>query len=212
MTSKLIAFCGIDGAGKTTLVRMLAERRAISAIYLKKDHTSARDLVAAFHAPARREPHDWEVGPFAAAIALATAVDFLAYYAGQIAPALKRGGAVVVDRYTPCYQAYLDSTEYPYDASLMFAGVRAADLIVYIDTPYELALRRCLDRGGGTEDESPGLLRRFAAAYQRVLARTAIPVLRIDNSAAIEASYARVAAELAAWLSDRTSSGRGDSA
>jgi thymidylate kinase len=192
--NRLVAFCGIDGAGKSTLVQLLASRQELDACVLKKEDKHACELVARHHARQHHDARDWETGPFAAAVALATAIDFLSHYTAAIVPALARQSLVIVDRYTPCYEAYLESTGYPYDAALVFAGVRPADLVVYVETPVELALARCQARGSAGEDETAGVQRRFAAAYERVLARAPCSVVRVRNDGSIEDAYAQALA------------------
>jgi dTMP kinase len=167
---RLIAVCGIDGAGKSSLVAQVAARLGPPVLAVRKD---VRDAVERFerHAPPDAgDPDRWSGGPFAQCVAAASALDFLRHYERVIAPALAAGHLVLADRYAPCYRAYLRATRTPLDDAAPFAGLPVPDLSVLVDVPVEVAVARHWARGGPSPDETPAVLTAVRGAYHALVA------------------------------------------
>lgn len=188
--TRLIALCGIDGAGKSTLSRRLRERRALEdAAFVRKELHDTTNAVRLYHRRTYGDARDWITGPYAYSMGLAAAFDFLRHYDEVIRPLLGTRRHVVSDRYSICYQAYLLSTAYPLPVDDMFDKIVPPDLVVYVDVPVSVAVERQAARGGASEDEAPEVMERFEEAYRKLLPHLDCPVLELDNDRALEESY-----------------------
>ncbi len=156
---RLITFEGIDGSGKTTQARLLAER-------LTEEGHAVTFL---------REPGGTVLGERIREILLDTAHDDMSpvaelflYLAARaqitfaaIRPAIDRGGVVVMDRFmdsTTAYQGYARGLGFDLARELnaVATGGLLPDLTIVIDTPADIGLSRL----GGEPDrlESEGLM------------------------------------------------------
>lgn len=188
--TRLIAFCGIDGAGKSTLIRMLREEGALrDAAFVRKEIRDTTTAVELYHRRSHGDSRDWITGAYAYSMGLAAAFDFLRHYRVAIEPLLGEHRHVVSDRYSICYQAYLLSTGYPLPVGDMFEHVARPDLVVYVHVPVPVAAERQAARGGASEDETPAVMERFAAAYRELLPRLGCPILEIPNDRAVAETY-----------------------
>lgn len=179
---RLVAVCGIDGAGKSSLVARVAARLGPPVLAVRKD---VRDAVELFQRHARPDPGDperWSGGPFAHCVAAASALDFLRHYEKAIAPALAAGRLVLADRYAPCYQAYLRATGAPLDDAAPFAGLPVPDLAVLVDVPVDVAVARHWERGGPSADETPAVLTAVRGAYRALAAEEPERWRILDNT------------------------------
>ncbi len=159
----LVAFEGLDGSGKSTQARRLADAL----------------LERGYGVVPTREPTD---GPWGQRIRqsrttgrLAPREEFEVFLEDRrlhvdevIEPALRSGQVVVVDRY------YLSSIAYQGARGLDPVAIRAAneavvprpDLVFLFDVPVEVGLRRIVDRGGEPDSfERASDLTRFAAIF-----------------------------------------------
>ncbi|MEQ1572195.1 MAG: dTMP kinase [Myxococcota bacterium] len=143
MRGKLIAFEGIDGAGKTTQARRLVHalvQRGRPATYTKEptDGPDGRRLRAS--ARAGRLPAEEELALFVR--------DRQAHVRELILPALAQGVTVVVDRYFPSTAAYQGARGLDPAAILAQneAFAPAPDLGVWIDVEPAVGLARVRGR------------------------------------------------------------------
>jgi len=204
---------GMDGAGKTTQIRLLAERL----------RTAGHDVVLT------REPGGTALAERIRALvvegdpdSMDAHTELLLYTAARrhhvlhtIQPALSRGAIVLCDR-------FIDSTHALQGA----AGVSAStidtlhhsyvgidpDLVLFFDLDPDVALTRAVARGGATQAEDR-MERKGAAFHARVGAilreRACLPGrLRIDANGSINTVAGRVDAQLMPLLPSPSSTQR----
>jgi len=201
--TRLIAFCGIDGAGKSTLVRRLAAEAFLpDAVFLHKSFSATADLVKRHHPRPFRDGREYLGGSFAHAVAFASTLDFVHHYHENIRPHLGHRRFVVADRYSLCYQAYARSAGAPLDVGGLLAEVRPPDLVVYVTVPPEVAVGRYEQRGGAGEDENAEVMVRFDRAYRELLPVAGAPVATLRNEGAFDDTYAALRRALAPLLED----------
>jgi dTMP kinase len=192
---RLVALEGIDGCGKSTQARLLAERLGAVSTFepgATPLGESLRTLLLGRHgAP---------VAPRAEALLMAA--DRAQHVADVISPALEDGRWVVTDRYsasTLAYQGFgrgLDRSELDGLVGWATGGIRA-DLTVLFDLPVAVAAARRRDGGGGTGDdrmEAEGLAfqQRVADGYLALAAEGTDPWLVVDATEPVDVVAADV--------------------
>jgi dTMP kinase len=194
---RLIALEGIDGCGKSTQARLLADR--IGALYTFEPGATAlgaslRTLLLE-PGPAVHERTE----------ALLMAADRAQHVAEVVRPALGRGRWVVTDRFsasTLAYQGYGRSLDIGELAQLVewATGGLTPDLAILVEVDPALGLAR---RRGSVDDrmeaEGDGFLQRVADGYRRVVERQETPWLVVDGGGTID----QVAAEIWAGVQSR---------
>ncbi len=180
----LIAFEGIDGSGKSTQARLLADRVGAMLTF----EPGATDLGSALRA-LLLDPHRPAVDGRAEALLMVA--DRAQHVAQVVRPALDAGRWVVTDRYsasTLAYQGFgrgLDGGEL---ASLIAwaTGGLVPDLTVLVDLPVAAASARRL---GSAEDrfegEGAGFQQRVADGYHRMAREFAEGWLVVDGSGTV---------------------------
>ncbi|HEY5110008.1 MAG TPA: dTMP kinase [Acidimicrobiales bacterium] len=194
---RLVALEGIDGCGKSTQARMLAERLGVA---------STLEPVATFEpgaTPLGASLRSLLLGRDGAPVApraeaLLMAADRAQHVADVIAPALAAGRWVVTDRYsasTLAYQGFgrgLDLAELEELVGWATGGLRP-DLTVLFDLPVEVAAAR--RRGDGDDRmEAEGLAfqQRVADGFQSLAAGGTEPWLVVDATEPVEMIAAAV--------------------
>lgn len=200
-----ISFEGIDGSGKSTQARLLAEalREAGREVVLTREpggSAGAEEIrkLLLTGAGDRWSP-ETEVLLFTAARR-----DHLERV---IAPALARGAVVICDRFadsTRVYQGVGRADLRPLVDGLhaMMIG-QEPDLTVLIDIAPEAGLARAAERGGGEarfESFGPGLQERLRAGFLALAAEHPARFVVIDGARAIEAVAADIARAVEARL------------
>lgn len=196
---RLVALEGIDGCGKSTQARRLAD--AIDAVLTREP--GGTDLGRALRA-VLLEPSDAVVSDRAEALLLAA--DRAQHVSEVIGPALASGRWVVTDRFSASTLAYqgsgrgLDRGEL--DTLVGWAtGGLAADLNVLIDVPVDVAVAR---RAGIAPDRLEGLDRDFhervRSAYREMAADGPNLWLVVDGTAQVDAVSAAVLSGVQARL------------
>jgi dTMP kinase len=188
---RLIALEGIDGCGKSTQARLLADRLGA--------HLTFEPGATRLGGSLRTLLLDPDQPPVSGrAEALLMAADRAQHIAEVVQPALDAGTWVVTDRFsasTLAYQGYgrgLDGSEL---ASLIGWATQGLtpDLTVLIDVPVDLARER---RGGSDQDrlELEGELfqRRVAEGYHRLAEEAVTPWLVVDGTGPVEEVAAAV--------------------
>ena len=187
----LITFEGIEGCGKSTQARRLAERLGGRALLTREPGGTAIGLAVreVLLDPASRD--------------MAPVTELLLYFADRaqhmaegVRPALARGLVVLCDRHVEsslAYQGYgrrlsLDAIRSL--AELATGGLRP-DAIVLVDVPVELGLARARKRGAQDRLEAELLEfhERVRAGYDTLLAQEPGRWLRIDGRGSADAVF-----------------------
>jgi dTMP kinase len=200
----LITFEGIDGSGKSTQARRLAEGL----------EAEGRRVVRV------REPGGTTLGERVRALlldpeaAIAPVAELLLFSAARaqladevVRPALAAGAVVVADRFYDSSTAYQGGGRALFDAAWLDAfhahvtGGLAPDRTYLLDVPVEVALAR---RAGRADDrmEAGGaaFFARVRAAYLDVAARHPDRVVVLDGTRSPDALHAEIRADVAARL------------
>jgi len=184
---RLIALEGIDGCGKSTQARLLAERLGAVSTF----EPGATPLGGALRGLVLGRDGA-PVSPRTEALLMAA--DRAQHVAEVIAPALEAGDWVVTDRYsasTLAYQGFgrgLDRRALEGLVEWATGGIRP-DLTVLFDLPVEVAAARRRGTGDGEdrmEAEGSAFQRRVADGYLALAAERADPWLVVDATESLE--------------------------
>ncbi len=183
---RLIALEGIDGCGKSTQAKLLADRLGALLTFEPGATILGQSL--------RRLLLDTDQAPVSErAEALLMAADRAQHLAEVVVPALDAGAWVVTDRYaasTLAYQGFGRGIDRGELATLIEWATRglAPDLTVLIDVPAETAADR-RGRGAGDRFEAQGITfqQRVADGYRLLAAEEATSWLVIDGAPGAEA-------------------------
>lgn len=143
----LITFCGLDGCGKTTTIRMLKqelERRG-HAVYLTKQPTDAvrkSEIFRTFMDCPEHDGYDYR------ALSLMAASDRIQHSNQVILPLLRQGNIVISDRYFYSCLANLRARGYEQDRWIyeIASHIPEPDAAFFLDVPVETAIRRVRSR------------------------------------------------------------------
>lgn len=179
--AKIIAFCGIDGSGKSTQLKLTKD-------YLSKD---ARVLVAKLeYSPLNKMGDNKFLDLILKAYSVIRIISY--YYSLQRTKAFDYD-YILCDRHLLCYLAYA----YAYDAShlniirdLLFM-VDDPDMTFYFDVPVDEALDRINKRLVKTRNENVDTLTKAKEGYEQAM-KLFKNVYRIDNNLSIEESFEEV--------------------
>jgi dTMP kinase len=204
---QLVVFEGSEGAGKSTQLRLLAERLGAVGIPVVS----------------LREPGGTPVGDAIRSILLDPSSDispageallFMASRAEivrrEIKPALKRGDVVLMDRFFLSTYAYQIAGRGLSESDVRAANCLAtdglvADLTIVLDLPFADGMRRAAGRGAHDRMESSG--EDFHARVERAFAESVTPawqkehpecgpVVRVDGTGSRDEVRSRVVAAL----------------
>jgi dTMP kinase len=185
-----ISLEGVDGSGKSTQAKLLAEALGPETVLIREPGgTDAAERIRELLAdPALA------LDPFAELLLFAAArADLLARV---VRPALEAGGTVVADRFADSSVAYQGGARglgTSHVLSLVDQTIEGLwpDLTVYLRIDPELGLRRAdgLDR---FEAEGAELQRAVAAAYDEIAVIASDRVAVVDADGSVEEVHARV--------------------
>lgn len=186
MKQPMIAVCGVDGAGKSSLLTRLkadpdfAQHRLIQKSE-SRNFDSLIDLPGI--APSTRE--DFRSGPYVRLNAYACLFDFLEHYRRLIEPALiEERRPVLLDRYIPCWIAYANIGGCQDDVAAALAGLPSPAGVIWVDANQDtIAARMKLKK------EVSHTTDLFRAGYERAFEHAAYAWTRFDNNGEIEDTY-----------------------
>lgn len=202
---RVFALCGLDGVGKTSLFRALAERcSSPDYAFVGRGPNQAEATVERLFPRRWNDYRDWLQGNFAGAMALACALDYAAYHEVTIASLLRGTSAklfgrdplaIVTDRHALCFQAYARCIDPPSLPSLeLLAGVPQPDVIFFVEISEGEAERR--RQGEAQLFEDPRAQAAERRGYQEALEDFEGELVRVDNSGPFEETLEFVQAEM----------------
>ena len=144
---KLVAFCGLDGCGKSTMIKMLSDQLTKEGydVLVTKQPTDAMRQTDIFRTFMDNPDHsNYEYR----SLSLMAAADRIQHVNHVIVPALKEGKIVICDRYFFSCLANLRARGYKsdswiYDVSKSIIG---PDIAFFLDVPPSVALSRVRSR------------------------------------------------------------------
>lgn len=145
-SGKLIIFCGLDGSGKTTLMRrLIADLEKEMPLLVTKQPTNAvrnSEIFRTYMDCPDHDAFDYR------SLSLLAASDRIQQGSMVIEPALAQGKTVVSDRYFYSCLANLWARGYENDAWIyeIASFVVKPDIAVFCDVPVETAVRRVRSR------------------------------------------------------------------
>lgn len=152
-----IAFCGIDGCGKSTQIKKLNEF-LINNNKTAKIHKVQFTPYHLYKSQIKKE----EI------LSLGTAFDFLSDYMKSIENERKYD-FLLYDRHKICYLAMAKAynCENLNDISKIYSLIEHPDLMVYFDNPVEISLQRISSRNKEISNrETYDILKKFKEAYE----------------------------------------------
>lgn len=202
MRGRLIVFEGIDGSGKSTQVRRLAQRlnadvtfqfgatevgRAVRSILLDPTNSRLDDRTEALLIVADKAQHVSEI----------------------VRPALENGRAVISDRYCASTLAYQGHGR-GLDLELLIKMLQFAtqglepDLTVLLDMDVTAALERLGDQRDRIEDTPTDFFHRVRDGYRELAAQHLDSWVVVDADGTIDEVTARVDSMVDGWLSEHS--------
>jgi dTMP kinase len=198
-----IAFEGGEGAGKSTQVRLLADRlRAAGHEVVVTFEPGATDIGAKL----RSVLLDRQSGALSpVAEAMLYAADRAQHVAEVVRPSLNRGAIVITDRYIDSSLAYQGAGRALHEAdvrrlSMTATGGLLPDLTIVLDLPPDVGLSRRGGPGDRLEDESLDFHRRVRSMFLQLAAHHRDRYLVLDATESTERIHEAVATRLKPFL------------
>lgn len=200
MRGKFITFEGIDGSGKSTQLRMLADKLRERGVKVITTCEPGGTPLGRLLRQAFLETEE-TVAPMAELLSFAA--DRAQHVEFLIKPALAGGGVVISDRYADATFAYQGagrgfSEEKVLQVIELATGGLKPDLTLFFDIPVEAAVIRMADRDEAQaiknrmDEETSGFYVRVRAAYLGIAESEPERFKIINASGSIEEIHARV--------------------
>ncbi len=146
-TGKLITFCGLDGCGKSTMIKMLSDQLTKEGydVLVTKQPTDAMrqtDIFRTFMDNPDHSNYEYRT------LSLMAAADRIQHVNHVIVPALKEGKIVICDRYFFSCLANLRARGYEDDSWIydVSKSIVKPDIAFFLDVPTSVALMRVRSR------------------------------------------------------------------
>ena len=180
----IIAFCGIDGSGKTTIVdRLRRDPRFRAASFVKKEQKEDFERLLRLAPPREPMPTAYFHGMFAQASRWAHALDFLRFYETVVRPLEPVAPLIVSDRWSFCTITFADiGTNLKAEIEFILRSVPGPALTFYLDVDPKVAIERLTRRGPLAHDEHAELLAAYRDAYERYFSTYRRPLVRVASS------------------------------
>lgn len=183
MQGNFIVIMGIDGSGKTTLVRNLEncscniDSWKCMSIFDNSIFTKELEEIAKQQGKTRREFFSKELR------SLIWRSDLINNVYKYVIPELKNGNTVILDRYTLCNKVYsnLKSRELEH-MDRMLDILPKPDLGIYLDVDIDVALKRIRERDAlekAPYENKKGLVR-LKGIYEELMLQEDYPIVRIN--------------------------------
>lgn len=179
--AKIIAFCGIDGSGKSTQLKLTRD-------YLSKD---AKVLVAKLEYSPLNKMGDNKF--FDLVLKGYSGLRIISYYYDLQHKDALNYDYILCDRHLLCYLAYAYAYNIPHlniVRDLLFM-VDDPDMTFYFDVPVDVALNRISKRSFRDRNENVDTLTKAKQGYEYVMGLFD-SVYRIDNNLSIDESFEKV--------------------
>ena len=144
---RLITFCGLDGCGKTTMIKMLNEWLGTKEriVYLTKqptDFVRNTEIFRTYMDSPNHDAYDYR------SLSLLAASDRIQHCNKVILPQLEKGKCVISDRYIYSCVANLNARGYKEDMWIyeIARSILKPDISVFLDIPVEEAVARVRSR------------------------------------------------------------------
>lgn len=199
---------GVEGAGKTTQAKMLAEWLSTLGLPVLETREPGAGEVCGQIRAVLLNPANTELAPMTEALLLAA--DRAQHVAETLRPALEQGKIIVCDRYADSFFAYqgygrgLDmATLTALNAAA--AGGLAPDITLLLELPPEAGLARTKLRGASDrmEQEQMDFHRRLSDGYRKLAEQNPQRIKRINAAQAEARVQADMRAALAPLLRER---------
>ena len=190
MKGKFIVFEGLDGAGKTTQIKLLAEkiRNEGEQVFVTAEPTDSetgRRIREVLSGKIIKNPFE---------LAAMFVLDRISHNtaAGGISEMLESGADVICDRYyysNLAYQGHLTDYEWVKSMNLRCPQIRKPDLCVFLDLEPEESIRRIGEsRNGRDIYENTEALTRVREAFGKVIRdlKATDNIMTVNTSAPIE--------------------------
>ncbi len=199
---------GVEGAGKTTQAKMLAEWLSALGLDVLATREPGAGQIGGQIRQVLLNPENTELAPMTEALLLAA--DRAQHVAETLRPALAQGKIVVCDRYADSFFAYQGYGRGLDMARLIAlndaaAGGLAPDITLLLELPPELGLARAQKRGASDrmEQERLDFHRRLSDGYLALAQAEPQRIKRIDAAQEAAQVQAAMRAALAPLLRER---------